>query len=173
MSNEMGRRLPKDRATRIFFSFVPRCYQTANELSKGLKESDVIIQEFDILPILAAPEIKDSDVWDELQPDGKNVTEFVNRWGDGEFGEMIEPFEKYETRLLNNLVDRLTDDKPGSLHLHVTHDLALMATKRILFRGAINEKDREAYLGGLGIAVDEGKIRVFMGNTNQESQYTT
>ena len=173
MSNEMGKRLPKNRATRIFFSFVSRCYQTAEELSKGMKESSVEIKEFDALTILTAPEINDLDVWKELQPDGRNITDFVNSWADGEFGDMIEPFEEYKGRLLDDLVERLVSDKPGSLHIHITHDLALMATKRILLRRAVNVEDREAYLGGLGIIVDEGRIRVFTGNKNRESPYNT
>ncbi|MHA2119064.1 MAG: histidine phosphatase family protein, partial [Candidatus Thorarchaeota archaeon] len=40
MSFEMGRRLAATQPIRIFFSFIPRSHQTAEELARGLRENN-------------------------------------------------------------------------------------------------------------------------------------
>ncbi|MFW9931066.1 MAG: histidine phosphatase family protein [Candidatus Thorarchaeota archaeon] len=168
MSTEFGRRIPSDRITRLFFSFVSRCFQTAEEISKGLRSNNAKIEEFDTLAILATPEIRDQSVWNELQPDGKNITDFVNRWAESEFGERIEPIEEYEVRLKRDLIERLKDDKASALHIHVTHDLALMAAKRIFLERPVEWSDREPYLGGLGIVMNNGSSMLYIASSGRE-----
>ncbi|MFW9918810.1 MAG: histidine phosphatase family protein [Candidatus Thorarchaeota archaeon] len=168
MSTEFGRRIPSDRITRLFFSFVSRCFQTAEEISKGLRSNNAKIEEFDTLAILATPEIRDQSVWNELQPDGKNITDFVNRWAESEFGEKIEPIEEYEVRLKRDLIERLKDDKASALHIHVTHDLALMAAKRIFLERPVEWSDREPYLGGLGIVMNNGSSMLYIASSGRE-----
>jgi broad specificity phosphatase PhoE len=163
MSREFGRRLPANRMTRMFCSFVSRCYQTADEISRGIKENGGEIDEFDALAVLATPEVRDETVWQELQPDGRNVTDYVNRWGDGKFGNRIEPFNEYEPRLMDHLVRRLSAEGPGAMHIHVTHDLALMAAKRMLLGRPVASSDREPYLGGIGIVIDDEGTRLYIG----------
>ena len=161
MSTEMGRRLALDRKTWIFFSFVTRCYQTADEMGKGLVEKGGVVEDLDTLAVLATPEVKDQEFWNELQPDGKNITDFVNRWGDGVFEEMVEPFDDYKGRLLNDTVERLREVPDGTMHIHITHDLALMATKRILLGRAVNISDREPFLGGIGVMLKDRRMTLY------------
>ena len=154
MSYEMGKKLPTNRPVRIFFSFVPRCYETAEALANGLKENGGEVVEFEAIPILVMPEFDDEAVWENLQPDGKNVTQFVNRWADGEFGNMIESFESYRGRLLEATIERLRNENKPVMHIHVTHDLALMSIKRILLGRPIGHKDRESFQGGICISIN-------------------
>ncbi|MGY5853577.1 MAG: histidine phosphatase family protein [Candidatus Thorarchaeota archaeon] len=152
MSFEMGKRLPAHRPAHFFFSFVSRCYQTAEEMSKGFQEVGGTVIDLDVLPVLATPEIYDDEVWQNLQPDGKNITEYVNNWADGNFGDMIEGFETFQGRLLDDTIFRLRDTKESVMHVHITHDLALMAAKRILLERPLEFEDREGFLGCIGIA---------------------
>lgn len=168
MSTGFGRRMPPDRLTRVFFSFVSRCYQTAEEITKGLRENGAEIREFDTLAILATPEIRDQSVWHELQPDGRNITDFINSWADGRFGDKIEPFEDYEVRLREDLLERVSQDADGAMHIHVTHDLALMAAKRIFLGRAVEWEDREPFLGGLAIAIVDGNATLYVGTSGKE-----
>lgn len=158
MSYEMGKKLPTSRPIRIFFSFVPRCYDTAEALAKGLRENGANIVEFEAIPILVMPEFDDEAVWDNLQPDGMNVTQFVNSWADGEFGNMIESFESYRGRLLEATIERLRSEKESVMHIHVTHDLALMSIKRILLQRTIGNQDREPYQGGICISINRDGV---------------
>ncbi|MHA2425344.1 MAG: histidine phosphatase family protein [Candidatus Thorarchaeota archaeon] len=161
MSAEMGRRLPSNRKSWFFFSFVTRCYQTADEMSKGLTEKGAVIEDMDALGVLATPEVRDEKFWNALQPDGKNITDFVNRWADGTFGEWVEPFTDYRERLIQDTVARLRESPEGSLHIHITHDLALMAAKRILLGREVETPDREPYLGGIGIIAEENGLILY------------
>jgi broad specificity phosphatase PhoE len=168
MSFEMGRRLAATQPIRIFFSFIPRSHQTAEELAKGIREYGGEILEYESIAILVMPEFDDETVWENLQPDGKNVTDFVNRWADGEFGDMIESFEEYKIRLVETTLGRLKKETDPALHIHVSHDLALMALKRILLQGPIDENDREPFQGGICTAIDENGIwRLY--NSGEES----
>jgi broad specificity phosphatase PhoE len=155
MSFELGRKLPVERPVRVFYSFVPRCYQTADELSNGLKEIGGKVIEMEPLEVLVAPLISDEKVWDHLQPDGKNIAEYVNNWADGNFGSMIEDFSEYKTRLIDSTLGRLTSEKQAAFHIHVTHDLAVMALKRIILERSLESTDRESFLGGFAISIDE------------------
>ena len=159
MSFEMGKRLPTDKPVHFFFSFVSRCYQTAEEMSKGFTEVGGNIIDMDSLPILVKPEIIDESVWVNLQPDGKNITDFINNWADGKFGDKIEVFEEYQSRLLKDTLVRILSARQKEMHIHITHDLALMALKRILLKKPIEFVDREPFLGGLGIEIEsEGNV---------------
>ena len=156
ISYEMGKRLPINRPTHFFFSFISRCYQTAEEMANSIKKNGGEVIDLDPLPGLAAPEIYDDAVWSNLQPDGKNITDYVNNWADGNFGEMIEDFEKYRKRLLDDTISRLVDTEDMAIHIHITHDLAMMAAKRILLKRPVVIDDREPFLGTLGISIDTG-----------------
>lgn len=169
MSYEMGRRLPVDRPVRIFFSFVPRCHETAEELARGLYESGGEVVESDSIAILVMPEFSDEAVWENLQPDGENVTEFVNRWADGKFGNTIESFAEYEARLLEATLGRLKNENDPIVHIHVTHDLAVLAFKRTLLKKPLEEEDRESFQGGFCVIIDKDD-QWHLYNSGEESQ---
>lgn len=162
MSYEMGRRLPVRLPARVFYSFVPRCYETADEIAKGFREVGGKVVEMEPLEILVAPVIVDDKVWSNLQPDGRNVTDFVNGFADGSFRGMIEPFENYEGRLMADTVERLQNTESPEIHIHVTHDLAVMAIKRIILSRPLEIADREPFLGGISASL----------GTNGEIEYS-
>jgi broad specificity phosphatase PhoE len=165
----MGRRLPVGIPIRIFYSFIPRSQQTAEEIARGLREIGGEILEYESIAILVMPEFDNEAVWENLEPDGENVTDFVNRWADGEFGDMIESFESYRIRLMEATLERLTKEKKSAMHIHVSHDLGLMAIKRILLERPIRHLDREPFQGGICITLDrDGFMHLY--NSNQESQ---
>ena len=169
MSFEMGQRLPVVNSIRIFFSFVARCYETADELAKGLRENGGEILEFETAPILVMPDYSNDVVWENLQPNGENVTEFINRWADNEFGDDIESFEIYNNKLLKHTFGRLIQENNPVMHIHVTHDLALMAIKRFLLQRPIRYEDRESYQGGISSTLD-GKGSWILYNSGGESR---
>ncbi|UCE10986.1 MAG: histidine phosphatase family protein [Candidatus Thorarchaeota archaeon] len=167
MSFEMGKRLPVDRKSLFFFSFVNRCYQTADEMAKGIRETGGDVIDLNPLPLLATPDIADNNVWEELQPDGRNIAEFVNRWADGRFGDMIEGFGEYGARLLEATIGRLSEADDGVIHIHVTHDLALMAAKRTLLTRPVAMSDRDPFLGGLGVVIGDDR-KMFLSSSGEE-----
>lgn len=161
VSVEMGKKIPTTRKAHIFLSVVPRCYETAEAISEGFSEEGGEIIDMDPLPTLIGPEYSDRTVWSNLHPNGENVTEFVNKWADGEF-EGIEPFDEFKVRLIDDTVKRFLSLRDNQMHIHVTHDLALMCTKRILLDRALTRDDREPFLGGIGLNMENGVPLLFV-----------
>ncbi len=164
MSLEMGLRFPTDRKARFWLSFVSRCYETAESMAAGFAQQGGEVIDMDALPTLVGPHVIDKEVWSELHPDGKNVTHFVNRWAEGGFGDRIEPFENYISRFMEDTVKKLISLEEPAIHIHVTHDLAMMAVKRMIFSRPLVNEDREPYLGGLGVKVEDSYALFFTGD---------
>ena len=164
LSREMGSRIPIDRKAHIFLSIVPRCLQTAEAISEGYTSEGGEVVDMDALSTLIGPEFTDRAIWNHLNPNGENVTEFVNDWADTKF-EGIEPFDEFSVRLMDDTLKRLLAVKDNMMHIHVTHDLAMMCTKRILFNRPLTRDDRVPYLGGLGITVNNGVPILFTAGT--------
>ncbi|KXH73526.1 MAG: hypothetical protein AM326_10625 [Candidatus Thorarchaeota archaeon SMTZ-45] len=162
MSFELGKRIDRKGKMHIFTSFVPRCFETAEAIAAGFKEQGGEVIDIDLLPSLVGPHIIEMEVWTNLHPDGGNVTDFVNKWVDGDFGERMEPFIEYQDRLLTDTVKRLFSNREASTYVHVTHDLAMMCAKRILLKRTLSERDREPFLGGLGITLASPGAIIFV-----------
>ncbi|MFW9963536.1 MAG: histidine phosphatase family protein [Candidatus Sifarchaeia archaeon] len=163
MSFEMGKRIPRKGKMHIFTSFVPRCFETAEGIAEGFTEKGGEVIDIDPLPALVGPQVIDRDVWSNLHPDGKNVIDFVNGWVDGRFGERMEPFNDYQDRLMANTVERVIKERKKIIYVHVTHDLAMMCAKRIILKRPLLEKDREPFLGGLGLTLTKSGALIFVG----------
>jgi len=163
---EVGKRIPAGRPMHLFTSFIPRCFETAEGIAEGFSEMGGEVIDIDPLPTLVGPHVLEQDVWKELHPNGENVTEFVNRWVGGEFDGRMEPFEDYEVRLTDDTVKRLTAVQENIIHVHVTHDLALMSAKRMILGRVLTRDDREPYLGGLGATIVDSGLQLFIASMN-------
>jgi len=171
VSVELGRRIPTTRQAHIFLSVVPRCFQTAESISEGFIAEGGKVIDMDPLPTLIGPEYTDRNVWNNLHPNGENVTEFVNDWADNKF-EGIEPFNEFSIRLMEDTMKRLRSVTDNMMHIHVTHDLAMMCTKRILLNRPLTRDDRVPFLGGLGITLNNGAPILFTaGKITREMAY--
>lgn len=153
MSFELGTRIPREGKMHIYTSFIPRCFETAEAIADGFTQKGGEVIDIDPLPPLVGPQVIEEEVWKNLHPDGRNVTDFVNIWVDGGFGERMELFDDYRERLIEATVKKLVSLKENIMHVHVTHDLAMMCTKRILLKRSLVPEDREPYLGGLSVTV--------------------
>jgi len=168
VSKEMGRRIPTHRKAHFFFSIVPRCFETAEAISEGFSGVGGEIIDMDPLPTLVGPEYTDNSVWMNLNPNGDNVIEFVNRWASGEFDGRIESFNRFQERLMDDTFRRFSSLKENHVHIHITHDLALMSAKRVISGRKLTQEDREPYLGGIAVAFKNSSYRIFMTGESEE-----
>ena len=106
MSFELGSRFPRIGKMHIYTSFVPRCFETAEAIAEGFTQQGGEVIDIDPLPPLVGPQVIEEEVWTNLHPDGRNVTDFVNTWVDGGFGERMEHFDIYRDRLIDATVKR-------------------------------------------------------------------
>ncbi|MHA1963714.1 MAG: histidine phosphatase family protein [Candidatus Thorarchaeota archaeon] len=158
MSFELGKRIPRDGKMFIYTSFIPRCFETAEAIAEGFTQRGGEVIDIDPLPSLVGPQVIEEEVWKNLHPDGRNVTDFVNSWVDGDFGERMELFDDYRSRLIGDTVKRLISGKEKITYVHVTHDLAMMSAKRILLKRPMKPEDREPYLGGICVTISGSEI---------------
>lgn len=162
MAVELGKRIPREGKMHIYTSFVPRCFETAEAIAEGYTQRGGEVVDIDAVPSLVGPQVIDREVWLNLNPNGNNVTDFVNNWADGRYGKRMEPFADYQDRLMGDTIKRLLSVKESIIHVHVTHDLALMSAKRILFKRALSVGDREPYLGGLSLTFLNSNLTLFV-----------
>lgn len=158
MSFELGKRIPRKGKMHIYTSFVPRAAETAEAIAEGFTQQGGEVVDIDPLPSLASPQVNDVEFWSNLHPDGKNITDLVNTWVNGGYGEQIEPFDDYRERLLGDTVKRLISLEENIIHIHSTHDFAMMSAKRMLLNRPLVPEDREPYLGGMGITKTDSEI---------------
>jgi len=162
MSFELGKKLPAERKIQIYHSYVLRCSETAEGISTGFTSIGGEVRNIDPEQTLVGPNTFDREVWKELMPDGQNVTDFVNRWYNGEFDDRIEPFIEFVSKLIEKTVKRLLAIEDNSMQVHVTHDFPQMCLLRILFDRELICKDREPFLGGIGVTRENGEPILFV-----------
>lgn len=154
MAKEFGRRLPLRKNTKIFHSYVPRCSETAEDIAEGIRSAGGHVGSVQASDILVGPRVIDSQLWQKLGRDGIRVIEFVQDWQRGVFTEeQIEPFREFKTRAVRELIGKLRSAPDSSMHVHVTHDLFLVAARRILQTSSVSSNDRPPYLGGFGVDI--------------------
>lgn len=166
ISVEVGRRIPTGRPMDLYTSFVPRAYETAEGIAEGYSEIGGEVIDINLLPTLVSPEILNPEIWGRLHPDGKNITDYVNQWVNGEFEGYIEPFEDFRTRFMEDTVKRLADTEEKIIYVCTTHDFTLMSAKRMFLGRDLVYDDREPYLGGLGATATESGVEVFIASDN-------
>ena len=169
ISVEVGRRIPSGRPMDLYTSFVPRAYETAEGIAEGYSEIGGKVIDINLLPTLVSPHILNPEIWGRLHPDGKNITDYVNQWVNGEFEGYIEPFEDFRDRFMGDTVKRLADAKENIIYVLTTHDFTLMSAKRMFLGRDLIYRDREPYLGGLGLVKADSGIELFIGSTNSST----
>ena len=162
MSFELGKRIPRKGKMHIYTSFVPRAAETAESIAEGFTQQGGEVIDIDPLPSLASPQVNEVEFWMNLHPDGGNITDLVNNWVNGNYGEQIEPFDDYRNRLLGDTVKRLISQEENIMHVHTTHDFALMSAKRMLLDRPLVTQDREPYLGGLCVTVSDSEVLLYV-----------
>jgi hypothetical protein len=138
-----------------------RCYETAEGISNGFASIGGEVLNIDPERTLVGPNTFDREVWEELWPDGENVTDFVNRWYNGEFDSKLEPFNEFGDELIEKTIRRLLATEDNSMQVHVTHDFPQVCLLRIIFDRELICKDREPFLGGIGVTRENGKPILF------------
>lgn len=167
MSVEVGRRIPPGRPMELYTSFVPRAYETAEGIKEGYSEIGGEAAEVELLPTMVSPHILNPDIWRRLDPDGQNITDYVNSWVNGEFEGYIEPYEDFKSKFKNDTIERLVAADKNVIYVCTTHDFTLMSAKRILLGRDLVYEDREPFLGGLGLTLADSEVKVFIGSSDR------
>ena len=168
MAKEFGRRLPPRKNVHIFHSYVPRCQETAEDIAEGIRDRSGQVDLVEASDLLVGPRVVDPQLWRKLGKDGIWVLKFVNDWSRGAFTErQIEPIEEFKRRVVREVIGKLRSAPANSMHLHVTHDLFLVAARSLL-QTASASHNRPAYLGGFGVVLKLDRLVVFDAGRSEE-----
>jgi broad specificity phosphatase PhoE len=154
---EFGKKLPNRWQTSIYHSPHARTVQTAKEIVKGLKENEGSLRECEELNVLLGGR-GDIEKIISLAFD-IGFDEFYWRWTRDEIpSDTIEPIDDYLQRLTTNVISRFSKAGKDDLHLYVTHDIVIAASKRIYLTPIIDDTILVPFLGGYGIAKINGEL---------------
>jgi broad specificity phosphatase PhoE len=159
----LGAALPGERPVRLWHSPVPRCADTAERLVEGLRARGADAGVEGARAFLGADYVHDADgVVRRFATLGQR--RFVRAWAGGELGpELIDPPATAGRRVLGLLLELRDDDR--ALHLHVTHDLTLVALLALVCDVGAPEFPWPGFLDGVVLAVRPDDIRWRYGAT--------
>lgn len=154
---EFGKRIPKRWRISIYHSPHIRTTQTAKEIARGFQESEGILLELEELSVLLGGRGDIKRIVASAYETG--FDEFYWRWTRGEIPtETIEPIDDYLQRLTPQVMSRFSKAGKDDLHIHVTHDIVIAASRGIHLDLSVDEGLSVSFLGGYGIARVDGKL---------------
>jgi broad specificity phosphatase PhoE len=156
---DLGRRLPPDRPLRLYYSEVPRCVDTAEQIGAGFEKAGGQVLAFRKKTHLAASFIKDpSVVAREFGLRGPRA--FVDAWLAGEIdAEALDPPDRAAQSQLDAMMEELTEDldpgEPG-VDLHISHDVNVVALLHLMFDVGDRTLPWPGYLEGVVVEAGVG-----------------
>ena len=154
-----GQRLPTRRPIRLFSSVVERCKETAEDILEGFESvGGKGTLNGTLTPLYhagTAPQFF-LNVFKKESP-----LQFMYRWVVGFFSpETITPFQTYCQDAANVMWKGIKDAQEGSMDIHITHDIFLIALKFGWF-GIPPDKDWIPFLGGVAFVLGKNEIKLF------------
>ncbi|MFX1606970.1 MAG: histidine phosphatase family protein [Promethearchaeota archaeon] len=148
---EFGRRLPKKWRTTIYHSPHIRTTQTAERISEGLQDAGGNLVDTEKLNVLLGGRGDIERIVTFAHDIGFN--EFYWRWKRNELpAETIEPIDDYLKRLTQHITNRFSKADRNDLHIYVTHDIVIAASRMVYLDLPTDEGLAVPFLGGYGIA---------------------
>jgi len=163
MAVEFGRRLEGDRIISIWHSHHPRTIQTAEGIAKGLEAQNIPVQLAGPSRTLLGP------AWDAskfvIMAHEMGTVPFFDSWSRDRIPmDIIEPIGDFTQRLVKSTIGRLIKAPRETLHIHVTHDIVVMAARKVFLDVDTTEENKIAYLGGFALTRTEGALLAFLDN---------
>jgi broad specificity phosphatase PhoE len=157
IATEFGRRLPMKSRTTIFHSPHIRTTQTAERISVGLQEGGGNLVDFERLNVLLGGRGDIEKIVKSAYETG--FDEFYRRWTRNEIPtDTLEPIEDYLHRLTQQINSRFSKAGKEDLHIHVTHDIVIAASRGIYLDLSVDKDLAVPFLGGYGISRVDGKL---------------
>jgi broad specificity phosphatase PhoE len=157
MALEFGQRIPKRWRISVYHSPHIRTTQTAKEIARGFQESEGILLELQELSVLLGGRGDIEKIVSLAYETG--FDEFYWRWTRDEIPtETIEPISDYLQRLTPQVMSRFSKAGKDDLHIHVTHDTVIAASRGIYLDLSVDVGLAIPFLGGYGISRVDGKL---------------
>lgn len=151
MAEEFGRRLDCNKIISVWHSHHIRAQQTAEAIVRGVMEKEGLIHLRGPNRTLLGPG------WDApkyvAMANEMGFVTFFDSWARDRIPiEIIEPIGDFARRLVDRTIGRMMSAPEQSLHIHITHDLVVMAARKVFLEVDTTEDNFVTYLGGFGLA---------------------
>ncbi|MFX1368913.1 MAG: histidine phosphatase family protein [Promethearchaeota archaeon] len=161
MAKEFGRRLRCDRIISIWHSHHTRTRETAEAIARGFGDLGNSAQIERPSRTLLGPG------WDAPKYVGvahqMGMVNFFDSWAKDRIPiDIIEPIGDFTQRLVKATIGRLMKAPKDSLHIHITHDLVVMAARKVFLDVDTRDDNPVAYLGGFGLTPSRGGLIGFL-----------
>ena len=161
MAKEFGRRLQCDRTISIWHSHHPRAKETAEGIVSGLEEHGGSAKVERPSRTLMGPAWDAPKYVDMAHQMG--IVTFFDSWARDRIPmDIIEPIGDFTRRLVKSTIGRLMRAPKDSLHIHITHDLVVMAARKVFLDVDTKEDNTVTYLGGFGLTPSKGGLIGFL-----------
>ncbi|NHI83819.1 MAG: hypothetical protein EAX81_05930 [Candidatus Thorarchaeota archaeon] len=151
MAEEFGRRLDCDKVVSIWHSHHMGAQQTAEGIVRGLMEKGRLVHLRGPNRTLLGPGWDAPKYMTMLKEMG--LVPFFDSWARDRIPiEIIEPIGDFTQKLVVRTIGRIMGAPEESLHIHITHDLVVMAARKVFLDIDTTDENRVSYLGGFGIA---------------------
>lgn len=163
-SFEFGKALPSNSSIRLFSSPANRCIETSDSIEKGCLSKGGKTQANTVMDDLAAFFVKDMSkvmpIAYKLALAG-NYSKFFRDWFDGEISDdLIDNASQSAQRLLNALLDLLSEPSEFTGNICVTHDWHLVLLKEYYLGQRAEEYGNIEYLEGVIIYKRNGDYHI-------------
>jgi len=154
---EFGKRIPKHWRTTIFHSPHIRTKQTAERIASGFDANNGQLINIERLNILLGGKGDIEKIVTLAHEIG--FDEFYFQWKQNKLPpEVIEPIDDYLDRLTQQIVGIFNRADSNDLHVYVTHDTVIAASRSIYLDYPVDEGLSVSFLGGYGIAKTDSKL---------------
>jgi broad specificity phosphatase PhoE len=126
-ARSLGAELQATGLVRLFYSPVPRCFDTARCIAEGVTAAGGDSELVGSRSFLAAPFARDGGKIVEAIA-GVGLRGFITAWFAGELdASVVDDAQSAAKLLLAALIDARSGQKQGGLDIHVSHDIVIMA----------------------------------------------
>jgi len=154
---EFGRRIPEKWRVSIYHSPHARTTQTAERISEGLQDQGTELVETESLNVLLGGRGDIEQIITLAHQSG--FDEFYNQWVQKQIPfDTLEPIDDYLQRLTGTIVARFSEAGPDDLHLYVTHDIVVAASRMAYLDLSFDDGLAIPFFGGFGISLTDGKL---------------
>ncbi|MFW9825038.1 MAG: histidine phosphatase family protein [Candidatus Thorarchaeota archaeon] len=159
IAKKLGENLPIDRFIYIFTSHATRCQETAEDILKGFLSkggNGKIIGNLE--PLYKIGVERDFFL---KQIENGDLIEYLQNWINGSFPkEKAQSIMSYSINAAKIIWASLNNASKGSIYLHVTHEIPIMAFRYGWFNLLPNDKWVN-FLGAIAFTLHNGKILLF------------
>lgn len=169
IARKFGENLPKERTIRLFYSFLDRCKETAQDILEGFSRALGNGNLMYFINALVDFGMEAEIFFEEVTK--YSFIEFFYRWIAGLYSpKIITPFSEYCRNSANEIWKYIENAPENGIDIHISHDLIILSY-RLGWFGLHPNNYWPSFLGGFAFAFNNSNILLFDNNQFIKIEY--